>query len=150
MYDHLYICFCQHGCAKVSTFGSVHGALSQCTCFRCPCDLLCSLSVCPGVSFSVSPYSFCMPVPVSAGTCLCQWVHLPFAHACPCEHRSWYVWDLCAHVSVFMCVSLVNINISSLFCLCPGGNLGVPLHRILCPTYVSVHICRFICGESYV
>ena len=39
------------------------------------------------------------------------------------------------------CVSLVNINISSLFCLCLGDYLCVHLHKILCPTDVSeLHI----------
>ena len=90
MYNHLYIYTCQHGCANVSPFASLHVPLSV-----YPFLLsLCSLCVHP-VFLWMSPHSFCTQVPrVCMYVSCCQWMHLCVLHARPCEHSSWYVWDL--------------------------------------------------------
>ena len=133
----------------------LHVPLSPCTRSCWPCVLLCS--PCVSRSFSLmSAHSFCTPVPhVCTYVSLCRWTHLCVVHAHPCEHCSWYVWDLWAHtcgcpVSVFMSVCVFGQYKYILSILSPGGYLCVHLHRILCPACVQaarlqIHFCGTLC-----
>lgn len=120
-------------CTSVSVSVAVYMCLphSQCTCLCCPHVLLCCPFVSPGAFLWMSPYSSAhAPVHtcVAACTCLCQWVHLPVAHACPCDYCCWCVWLVCIGdwVSFYVCVypsswvyvSSVDINYPLYSCVC--------------------------------
>lgn len=47
-------------------------------------------------------------------------------------------------IIIIIIYTLYNINISSLFCLCPGGNLCVHLHGFCVP-----HMCLCTSADSF-
>ena len=110
-----------YSCTTICASPSVNVAVQTCLPLHrstCPSVYpfllsLCSLRVRP-VFLWMSPH-FCTPVPrVCMYVSCCQWMHLCVVHTRPCEHSSWYVWDLWAHisgcpVSVFMSVWLWSI-----------------------------------------
>lgn len=168
---HVNVCACEQVSCCVSLDGSPYSCTTICTsanvavqrCLPLPlsCAPLCVpvaacvlCSVCVFRSFSLGVPISGTPVPhVCMYVSLRQWMHLCVVRAHPCEHCSWYVWDLWVTsgrpVSVFMSVCvLVNINKSSLFCVLAA--ICVSILQVLCPACVQVarlqiHICGTLC-----
>lgn len=138
----------------------VYLCVSTCPSLRVPAPaglvFSCVARACPGAFLWCLHSPSAHQCPTSARTCLCAggricvfYTHIPVStvHGMygTCEHT--HVGVLC--LFSWVCVSLVNINISSLFCVLVG--ICVYICIGFCVPHVSkLHVCRFIFVEPCV